>query len=231
MTNRRAVLFDLDGTLHHREPSIARYASRLHERFSIDEEEAAFIDRVLTWDNQGRGRTTEGLFDRIARHFHLDVAGETIAADFRATAWLEPVLFPNAIECLSALSARGFLLGVITNGASETQWHKLRRSGLAERVDAVTVSGDLGIKKPDVAIFAHTLDERGAEAAQAIMVGDHPGQDIVAAKNVGLRTIWTPRGLWDADERYAADAEVRDLAEIPDIASLWLPLSPTSRDT
>ncbi len=223
MTDRRAVLFDLDGTLHHREPSVARYASRLRERFSIDEDEAAFIDRVLTWDNQGRGRTTEGLFDRIARHFDLSVAGEEIAADFRARAWLDPVLFPHAIECLAALSKRGFRLGIITNGSSETQWHKVTKSNLDDRVDTVTVSGDIGIKKPDSAIFQHTLDELDVLPKNAIMVGDHPGQDIVAAHSSGLRTIWTPRGLWDADARYAADAEVRDLAEIPDIASLWLP--------
>ena len=223
MTDPRAVLFDLDGTLHHREPSVARYASRLRERFSIEEEEASFIDRVLTWDNQGRGRTTEGLFDRLARHFELNVDGEEIAADFRATAWLDPVLFPHAIECVTTLNSRGFRLGIITNGSSETQWHKITKSGLAQRVDTVTVSGDIGIKKPDAAIFEHTLGELDVLPENAIMVGDHPGQDIAAAKSTGLRTIWTPRGLWDAEARYAADAEVRDLAEIPDIASLWLP--------
>ena len=208
----RAVLFDLDGTLHHREPSVERYAARLRRRFDIDEAEADFVERVLAWDNQGRGRTTEGLFDRIARHFGLDVAGETIAADFRANAWLDPVLFAHTRVCLDELRARGFRLGVITNGASETQWTKLRAAELADSFDTITVSGDLEIKKPDPAIFERTLRALDVEAERAVMVGDHPTQDIAAASALGIRTIWTPRGLWDAETTYCADAEVHDFA-------------------
>ena len=45
----------------------------------------------------------------------------------------------------------------MTNGASCWQREKLEASGLADRFDAVVVSGELGTAKPDPAVYAHAL--------------------------------------------------------------------------
>jgi hypothetical protein len=48
-------------------------------------------------------------------------------------------------------------MAVVTNGASCLQREKLAASGLEERFDAVVVSGELGVGKPDAAMFRHAL--------------------------------------------------------------------------
>ena len=62
----------------------------------------------------------------------------------------------------AALAAAGVPLALVTNGASCLQREKLAGSGLADRFDAVVVSGDLGVGKPDASVFRHALSLLGA---------------------------------------------------------------------
>ena len=73
-------------------------------------------------------------------------------------------VFADVEAALDELAGE-YALALVTNGASCLQREKLAASGLAERFDAVVVSGELGIGKPDPAIFAHALAALGAQAA------------------------------------------------------------------
>ena len=55
------------------------------------------------------------------------------------------------------------------------------------------MSGDLGIGKPDPAVFRHALSLVGAEAADAVMIGDTVERDIDGALALGLRAVWINR--------------------------------------
>ena len=77
----------------------------------------------------------------------------------------------DAAPALAALRAT-HRLGLLTNGASCLQREKLAASGLADHFDAVVVSGDLGVAKPEAAAFHHALDLLGARPEAATMVGD-----------------------------------------------------------
>ena len=68
--------------------------------------------------------------------------------------------------------ARRLRLALVTNGASCLQREKFAASGLADRFDAVVVSGELRTAKPDPAVYAHALDAVGARPGDAVMVGD-----------------------------------------------------------
>lgn len=56
-------------------------------------------------------------------------------------------------------------------------------------MDVIVTSGELGIKKPDPAIFLHGLGKLEVQPEQAIFVGDDLTKDIVPAKSLGMRTI------------------------------------------
>jgi putative hydrolase of the HAD superfamily len=87
-------------------------------------------------------------------------------------------------------------LGMITNGAPDLQRLKLAGTGLADYFDPVVVSGDLGIGKPEPAIFAHALERAGVHAGDAVMIGDSWERDIQGALGAGLRAVWiNPRGV------------------------------------
>jgi putative hydrolase of the HAD superfamily len=84
-------------------------------------------------------------------------------------------------------------LALVTNGASCLQREKLERSGLAAHFDAVVVSGDLGVGKPDAAIFGHALSLVGGAPDDAVMIGDTVERDIDGALALGLRAVWINR--------------------------------------
>jgi putative hydrolase of the HAD superfamily len=121
---------------------------------------------------------------------------------------------PDAEAALAALS-KEHRLALVTNGASCLQREKLAASGLAERFDAVVVSGDLGTGKPDAAVFEHALDALGARADEAVMVGDSLARDIEGALAAGLGAVWLNPSEQPPPTPRAGMVEIRDLTELP----------------
>jgi putative hydrolase of the HAD superfamily len=121
--------------------------------------------------------------------------------------------FADAAPTLDALRA-DHALALVTNGASCLQREKLAASGLADRFDAIVVSGDLGAGKPDPAIFAHALSAVGAEPGEAVMVGDNLEKDVDGALAAGLDAIWLNR---DGKERAAGRPDLREIASLDDL--------------
>ncbi len=119
-------------------------------------------------------------------------------------------VFADVVPGLDELQRR-HRLALITNGASCLQREKLDASGLADRFDAVVVSGDGGAGKPDPAIFRLALDRLGGEAAGAWMIGDSLERDVQGALDAGLRAIWVNRFGEDGDHT----PQVKTLAELP----------------
>jgi putative hydrolase of the HAD superfamily len=111
--------------------------------------------------------------------------GERFATERRA----RHQTFEDVPAALDALAGRP--LALVTNGASCLQREKLAASGLASRFDAVVVSGDLGIGKPDASVFRHALSLLGA--SHGVMVGDSVARDIDGALAAGLDAVWVNR--------------------------------------
>lgn len=102
---------------------------------------------------------------------------------------LEP--FPGVVEALARLRA-AVPVAVVTDGAPAGQRAKLRALGLAEAVDAVVVSDELGgraARKPDPRPFRAALAALGADPATTVHVGDRPGKDMLGATGAGMRAV------------------------------------------
>jgi phosphoserine phosphatase len=121
--------------------------------------------------------------------------------------------FEDAAPALDALRGH-HRLALVTNGASCLQREKFEASGLADRFDAVVVSGELRSAKPDPAVYAHALEALGARPADAVMVGDNLRNDVDGAIAAGLSAIWLNR---TGDPR---PADRHDLVEIADLHAL-----------
>ena len=124
-------------------------------------------------------------------------------------------LFPEVHPTLERLALR-YTLGVITNGNAD-----VRRLGLADYFRFALCAEELGIGKPDPHPFHTALQRAGIAAAQAVHIGDHPGDDIAGAKAAGLRAIWfNPQGKeWSGET--TPDAQIRSLAELPALLERW----------
>ena len=216
--NVEAVLFDLDETLHARAQSIARFARRLHAEASLDVSEADFLATVLKRDQRGH-RPTEGLYTWLATHFDLGKTAEEVVHAYRTTAWDCPVLFPDARETL--LRLRPLRLGIVTNGAELSQAAKIANSGLDTLTDTVAISGVLGLRKPDPAIFHETCAQLGVAASRCGMVGDSPEHDVAGGRAAGMRTIWIAREPWPKDRPRDYDAAVSQVSEVVPLVRRW----------
>lgn len=72
---------------------------------------------------------------------------------------------------------------------------QVARQPLRPFFDAVVVSGAVGVKKPDPAIFAPALEQTGLAADEAIFVGDSLEDDVAGARAAGLRPVLIRRSL------------------------------------
>lgn len=58
---------------------------------------------------------------------------------------------------------------------------------MREYFKAIVISGEVGIAKPDPAIYQLALDKLGASADQTLFIGDHPVNDIWGAGKAYLK--------------------------------------------
>jgi putative hydrolase of the HAD superfamily len=126
---------------------------------------------------------------------HDVASGVALAERFLAERRARQADYPWSRAVLDSLRPR-YRLGLITNGAPDLQRLKLAGTGLAAYFDPIVVSGELGIGKPEPAIFAFALARARTAPGAAIMIGDSWERDIQGALGAGLHAVWiNPRGV------------------------------------
>lgn|SRR5487761_414336 len=117
---------------------------------------------------------------------------------------------------LGRLASR-YRLGLVGNQGSQAR-ALLERADLLRYFDAVVLSSEVGIEKPDTRIFQLALEMLDAQPVDAAMVGDRLDLDIAPARRLGLLGIRVRRGphVWQRplDDHERPDLTVRSLAEL-----------------
>ena len=120
-------------------------------------------------------------------------------------------LVPGTMELLDYLKPK-YHLHLITNGFQEVQHTKLSGSGLEPYFETLTVSEEVGVKKPNPEIFYYALRKAHATAEESIVIGDEMAVDIDGAKAAGIDQIFfNAKGEKVEGER---TYEVKSLLEI-----------------
>ncbi len=114
---------------------------------------------------------------------------EKFANEYLAGAPLKRTLFPGAIEVLDYLKDK-YPLHIITNGFKEVQKTKLKANDLEKYFKTVTVSEEVGVRKPSPQVFIYAMNKAGAIPENSIMIGDSLEVDIEGAKNTGMDQIF-----------------------------------------
>ena len=122
--------------------------------------------------------------------------------------------FPDMYDVLTELS-RGHSLAMVTNGVPDIQWCKIKALGIEKYFEAIVISGELGIGKPDPRIFTHTLEQLHSTPDRAVMVGNSLGRDVQGAKNAGIRSIWLKTDDPEPATAVSPDHEITSLMELP----------------
>ena len=203
----RTVLFDLDDTLFDHLHGARTALTSVHQLH------AAFLATPFADFARAHARVLELLHSRVvlgeigidearlARFRELfaeagvepsddQVAAAATAYRLNYIAARRPV--PGALPLLEALKPR-VKIGIVSNNLWREQQDKVDACGFGPYVDALVVSEEAGVAKPDPRIFAIALERLGSEAAEAVMIGDSWVNDIAGAAAAGVRSIWFNR--------------------------------------
>jgi putative hydrolase of the HAD superfamily len=215
----RAIFFDVDDTLCNRSAvkgiALGRAWDRLVAARGGGGDFARFCDayEVRSRSYLPRLRSFELVLD------DLGLADEGLAAELEAaysdTIRADLRLFDDTHDVLAALRRR-FTLGVISNAPAASQREKLDFLGLAPYFSSVTISGEVGVQKPDGRIFRLAMESLGSTPSTSAYIGDSPELDVAGSKLAGMYAVWAnPR-----DEPYSGsvqpDLVIRTLSELVD---------------
>jgi putative hydrolase of the HAD superfamily len=147
---------------------------------------------------------------------YLEFAGvgsnDEVVRALRDTRGLWQLAIPGAVEAVAAIKAAGYRVAVVSNADGHVG-RDLAAAGYDGLFDIVIDSTEVGVSKPDPAIFAFALDELEVDPADAWYVGDSPLFDHAGASNAGIAefVLVDPFGLNDHRPQVASVAELPGL--------------------
>jgi len=121
------------------------------------------------------------------------------------------VLFDDVLSTLKTLKEQKLILGLLTNLDRDMK-PICRELGLEPYINFIVTSGEVGVDKPEPPIFLVALQRAGANASEAIHVGDQYKLDVVGARGVGINPILI--------DRYDLYSEVSDCPRIHSLTEL-----------
>ena len=140
----------------------------------------------------------------LARRLNLELDKEGLRqiADTIAQAWQTHItLDPQAITVLTALK-QSKRIGLVSNFDHPPHVRRiLSENGLQKFFEVIAISSEVGVKKPDPAIFAFALEQTGLSPAEVVYVGD-TDDDVAGAVAAGIHPIFIERPV----NRTASDA-------------------------
>jgi len=200
-----AVFFDLIGTLVYVEPvehiqEKRMIDSLIRSGFALDE---SFIDvyrRVFVKYSRMRHSLLVEIPNSVwiaesLRMVGYDVEPSDKSVEDAVEEYFKPYIeaarpFRCVYMVFEILRDSGFKIALVSNFT----WGKAVRSILSNLLldrffDSISISYDVGYRKPHPAIFMKALSEIGVEASRSIFVGDNPYTDIYGASSIGMKTI------------------------------------------
>ncbi len=193
-----AVIFDFDGTLTDYMDADRRAIKYVHALTGTSVPFHDFfilsVDSLMTFHRL----VDEAQIDPLTmNHYRLSTTFAAYAIPWgahypaRYTRALRQfcVPFAGTAQMLSHIRSK-VKLGIISNAYDAIEQHRrVRSSGLAHYFNKILVAGDIGVYKPDPAIYLHLLDALHVTPGHALFVGDSIEYDIRGAHSAGMQTV------------------------------------------
>lgn len=104
----------------------------------------------------------------------------------RALAGLRPQ--PEVLALVHRTRAAGIRVGILSNSWGAGDYDPYAGYDLDSRFDAVVISDQVGLRKPDPAIYLLTAEKLGVPAAECVFVDD-TGSNLPVARDLGMATV------------------------------------------
>jgi phosphoglycolate phosphatase len=184
-----AVALDLDGTLIHSAPDLARAANRM-----LRDLDAPPLDEARIEDLVGGGiellvrRALALALDGPASEAVVERGLESFRATYRAHLFEHSRVYPSVVPALEALRAEGLELCCITNKAAAFAEPLLAAAGLDRYVPRVFSPQHARERKPQPVLVERACGVLGVAPAHLLCVGDSAA-DVGAARAAGCPVV------------------------------------------
>lgn len=196
----RAVIFDLDNTLMDFEACVSQSLCEVRAHHGV------YLDNDMAWDefqirhgehsyqhwmNHVNGTGSPDIMDVVVNTFRDALCSryadqhEQMGKTYWEYFCRISVFEAGAEQLLSQLHGHT-KLGLISNGVGAAQRGRLENGGILHVFDSLLVSDEVGIRKPDPAIFELSLHQLGLQREDVLFVGDSMTDDFAGAVNAGI---------------------------------------------
>lgn len=148
------------------------------------------------WKALERGETTQAALkiERFAQLLdYLGLPRDTapqLGASYAENLGHHADLLPGALAFMEAVHGR-MKIALVSNGISRIQRSRLSLCPFTPLLDAVVISEEIGVSKPNPAMIDIALEMLGCtNKREAVLLGDSLSADIGAANNAGIDSIW-----------------------------------------
>lgn len=214
----RAVIFDMFETLITHYSSSLYFGAQMAKDAGIAEAKFQALWHPTEYDRSVGKVKLEEVLEMILRKNQCyseslvrEIAGKRIAAKEECFRHLHEEIIPM----LAALKEKGYLVGLISNCFSE-EADVIRKSVLFPYFDAVYLSYEQGVQKPDAEIYQRCMKELAVKPEECVYVGDGGSSELEAARVLGMNAV---QAVW-----YLKDGTMQPTGRKKDFPQMEKPL-------
>ena len=179
----RVVVFDLDDTLYkerdYLQSAYHEIATLVESRFGAPQ---GIYDQMLRWWKKG-----DNVFRLLIDTYKLELTVDDLLTIYRSH--VPAIRLDETVRDLLERLHQHAVLGIITDGRSMTQQHKIEALGLSAYMDKqeILISEETGYEKPSDEPFRQIMEHHPSRTYYYI--GDNPSKDFEAPNRLGWTTI------------------------------------------
>lgn len=200
----KLVAFDLWQTLAYRDVGYHASAKMLEEtKVNIPKEKFVKIFEESLQTKKWKSKISA--YTHFCRNIGLRPREENVSLlmDIRDKAEAKTKLYPYTIPLLKQLKNLGYKTALVSNSSVFAVKQVKKKTKILRFIDYPIFSFEVGVIKPDLRIYKRLLAISGCEPGEVIMVGEKINDDVIPAKQIGIKAI-----LFKTIEQLKKDFEV-----------------------
>lgn len=221
------IIFDADETLFDFKKSERDAFKNAMLEFNIEYDENyhlkiySDINKAIWKEFEKRLITQEKLkverFKRLSNKLNLEFDEVKFARSYMKHLANASFLYDDSIPLVESLH-KSYKLSIVTNGLTDVQNKRIRKSIIAKYFQDIVISEEAGVSKPDSKIFELALNNiKHTDKSKVLIVGDSLTSDIQGGINSGIDTCWLNSNKIANTTNFKPTYEISNLMELKDI--------------
>ncbi len=221
------IIFDADETLFDFKKSERDAFKNAILEFNIEYDENyhlkiySDINKAIWKEFEKRLITQEKLkverFKRLSDKLNVEFDEVKFARSYMKHLANASFLYDDSIPLIESLH-KSYKLSIVTNGLTDVQNKRIRKSIIAKYFQDIVISEEVGVSKPDSKIFELALNNlKHTDKSKVLMVGDSLTSDIQGGINSGIDTCWFNSNKIANTTKFKPTYEIYNLMELKDI--------------